>query len=106
VLGHVLICLVERLTIPFPLLSSSPQGRDGQQVMKMDAGDVGGSGIGIVMRGMQVRMHHVLVWCSCYRSCGGGRGVLGHVMIGRSRISPLLSLLLSSSHRLKADVTA
>jgi hypothetical protein len=57
---------LEDLTTPFPLLSSSPQGRDGQQVMNAAAGDVGGgggsgTGSGAVMRGMQVRMHRVLV---------------------------------------------
>jgi hypothetical protein len=56
--------LLEDLTTPFPFLSSSLQGRGGRQGMNMIAGDVGGSGsgtgTGIVVGGMQVRMHHVL----------------------------------------------
>jgi hypothetical protein len=55
----------ENLTIPFSFVVVLSQAQGGRKGVNAAAGDVGGgcgsgSGTGIVIGGMQVRMHHVL----------------------------------------------
>jgi hypothetical protein len=55
---------LEDLTTPFSFVVVLSQARDRQEAMDTVAGDVGGggsgTGCGVVVGGMQVRMRHVL----------------------------------------------